>query len=141
MTRQAPPVLESGMVGGADDCDLLRERARRGLDRAQRGYAGGGPGVGAGGREPPGRAQRAVAVPAGRGEVTGRGPGGGVPMQKARAVSGLWGWVRGWRRVRRGLCLRAWAGAPAWAGLAVASAWQTAGVATRRPGPQSAGRA
>ncbi|QMV73579.1 hypothetical protein HS961_12495 [Comamonas piscis] len=26
-------------------------------------------------------------------------------MQKARAVAGLWGWVRGWRRVRRGLGL------------------------------------
>lgn len=48
MPRKAPPVLESIIFGGADDCDLLREGAGWGLDGVQRGYAGVGPGVGEG---------------------------------------------------------------------------------------------
>lgn len=40
--REAAPVLESTIPGSVDRSDLLRVPARRGLDGAQRGYAGGG---------------------------------------------------------------------------------------------------
>lgn len=74
MPRKAPPVLDHSVVDGADDRDLLSERARRGLDRAQRGMQGDGAGWGRGRGGPGVRAcvglglcLRAVAGPPGRG--------------------------------------------------------------------------
>lgn len=115
MPRQAPPVLESGMVGGADDCDLLSERARRGLDRAQRGYAGGGRAGRPGGGGAPGVRAWAWGRACGPLWGCGRCRKGWGAHAKARAVAGLWCWGVG-----RGAGCACGAGRPLVPGLGAA---------------------
>ena len=141
MPRQAPPVLESGLVGGADDCDLLSKRARRGLDRAQRGYAGGGRAGRPGGGVPLGCVRGPGAAPAGRCGAAGAVPRGRAPMRRPalwRACgAGSWG-----RAGRAGRAVAPGAGAGRGLVLGAALCW-VAGRAgtTGRPGSRPACRA